>query len=391
MKEIHNSIFFLPDPLISPSIISGAVFLYFDGPFLATSPPSVVTPDSLRLLDVVKSRNPPWSHHIFNIANSLDAVNIAAHDTWDNLRAIAPEAFDMVYLAFPANQEAYRRVDNWVAASGYNYESLSKLIEPSLGWAELARHIFVECYLELDRDINSLYSYCDKILGTESLDSLIVSSYLLRLQVLLNIPSETRVLFTNERLAPFFEKLTLRLPDKTSATDNETPSVEGIDSDIIAWEFFRVLVSPLIDPLDKHRLALLTRIKSNHHNEVLRLRALCRELSAELSGEKSVVGLGDKAISAIDAKLRKELRSIFELDETTWRTYRNGLAADKVLWSSFASMLAGVSGSGPMFTAAGIIAALTSVGSNAFKARAERDEKLRQSDLALLHLLHKHK
>ena len=378
-----SSMFFLPDPLMMHSMISGAVLLYFDGPFIATTPPGVVTSESFSLLDLVSKRKPHWSDKIFSIAGSLRAVNETTKETWGSIKNVEPENFKLAYLAFPANRDAYMRVDNWVAMSGFKYEELKSIIIPPLGVAELARHIFLEQYLEFDRDLELLYGYCEKILSPDSIGSLVIASYLLRLQVLLNIPTDDSVLFTNEALVPFFEKLIAA----TRSDEIASTGSSSVDSDVVSWEFFRVLVSRIIDPLDVDRLALITRIRKKCYDQVLRLRLKCKELAAELAEETSIVGLGDRALNIIESKLRKDLRDIFELDEKMWRAFKNGLASDKFVWTSLASLMAGLSGSGPMFTAAGIITTLATVGSTAMKVRASRESELKENDFALLRVL----
>lgn len=381
--------FFLPDPLVAPNMISGAVWLYFDGPFVATTPPAVVTSESFAMLDLVSSRKPYWADRIFRIAGSLQAVNTTAKTTWDSIKSVDPDAFKLAYLAFPANSDAYRRVDRWVEMSGYEYKDLKSIVIPPLGAAELARHIFLEKYLHFGRDLELLYEYCDDILGSDSIDSLVVASYLLRLQVLLSIPSDGRVLFTNETLAPFFERLTAAEQSEPTlqATQECSTACGGVDSDVIAWEFFRVLVSRIIDPIDLDRLVRIARVRKENREQILRLRARCKELASELSDETSVVGLGDRALTIIESRLRNDLRELFELDEKTWRDFRNSLASDRVVWASVAGLLAGLAGSGPMFTAAGIITVLASVGSASVKARVAREAELRRNDLALLRVL----
>lgn len=374
---------FLPDPLMMHSMISGAVLLYFDGPFIATAPPAVVTSESFSMLDLVSKRKPHWSDKIFSIAGSLMAVNDITKETWESIKSVEPGNFTLAYLAFPANRDAYMRVDNWVAMSGFKYEELKSIVVPPLGAAELARHIFLEQYLEFDRDLELLYEYCEKILSPESIESLVIASYLLRLQVLLSIPSDESVLFTNEALVPFFEKLIAATQADKSVSTNSS----GVDSDVVSWEFFRVLVSRIIDPLDIDRLALITRIRKKCHGQVLRLRSKCKELAAGLAEETSIVGLGDRALNIIESKLQKDLRDLFELDEKKWRDFKNSLASDKVVWTSLASLTAGLIGSGPMFTAAGIITTLAAVGSTAMKVRAERESELKQNDFALLRVL----
>jgi len=385
MDESRLSMFILPDPLMMHSMISGAVLLYFDGPFFATAPPSVVTSESFSMLDLVSKRKPNWSDKIFSIAGSLKAVNDITKETWESVESVGSGIFKLAYLAFPANRDAYMRVDNWVAMSGLKYEELKSVVIPPLGAAELARHIFLEKYLEFNRDLELLYEYCEKLLSPESIESLVIASYLLRLQVLLSIPDDVPVLFTNEALVPFFEKLNTATQTEKSVSSD--PS--GVDSDVVSWEFFRVLVSRIIDPLDVNRLATITRIRKKCHEQVMHLRSKCKELAPELVEETSIVGLGDRALKIIESKLRKDLRDLFELDEKAWRDFKNSLASDRVVWTSFASILAGLTGSGPMFTAAGIITTLASVGSTGMKVRAARESELKQNDFALLRVLKK--
>ena len=383
MNQTRLSMFFLPDPLMMHKMISGAVLLYFDGPFTATAPPAVVTSESFSMLDLVSKRKPHWADKIFSIAGSLRAVNDITTETWESIKSVEPGLFKLAYMAFPANRDAYMRVDNWVAMSGFKYEELKSIVIPPLGAAELARHIFLEQYLEFERDLELLYEYCENILMPDSIESLVTASYLLRLQVLLNIPDDEPVLFTNEALVPFFEKLIAATQaDKIVSTDSL-----GVDSDVVSWEFFRVLVSRIIDPLDVDRLAIITRIRKKSCEQVLRLRSKCRELAAELVEETSIVGLGDRALNIIESKLRKDLSDLFELDEKTWRDFKNTLASDRVVWTSLASLLAGLTGSGPMFTAAGIITTLASVGSTAMKVRGARESELKRNDFSLLRVL----
>ncbi len=383
MDDSQLTMFFLPDPLMMHSMISGAVLLYFDGPFFATAPPSVVTSESFSMLDLVSKRKPNWSDKIFSIAGSLKAVNNITKETWESIKSSDPEIFKLAYLAFPANRDAYMRVDNWVAMSGFKYEELKSVVIPPLGDAELARHIFLEQYLEFNGDLELLYEYCEKLLSLDSIESLVIASYLLRLQVLLSIPDGVPVLFTNEALVPFFEKL-------NAATETEkkvSKDSSGVDSDVVSWEFFRVLVSRIIDPLDVDRLAAITRIRKKCHEQVLRLRSKCKELAPELIEKTSIVGLGDRALKIIEFKLRKDLRDLFELDEKAWRDFKYSLISDRVVWTSLASIIAGLTGSGPMFTSAGIITTLASVGSTAMKVRAARESELKQNDFALLRVL----
>ena len=384
---------FLPDPLIMPNILSGSVLLYFDGPFYMTAPPTLVTPESLELLKLVQSRQPIWNKRLSEIVQSMFQVNQLTKVTWEKLKAIDPKLFKLIYCAFPANYQAYEQVNNWVAASGYTYEQLIKMVVPTLGSAELSRHIFLERYLELECDLDRLYDYCEIILTSDSIDSLIVASYLLRLQIVLNVEDiigqeSAEILLTNECLAPLIEKLLEFSNVKPFPVHDIEKEEMSLSDNVVAWEFFRVLVSQIIDPLNDSRLDQIMHIRTKKYDAVTRLRERCCELAAELRNETSLVGLGDRAMKVIELKLRKELREIFELDNKTWHDLVANLSTDKVLWNSIAGMLAtGLTGVGAPLTTASIVSALVSIGTNAVKARNAREQELRQNDFALLYLL----
>lgn len=381
----RSQAFVLPDPIVDPSLLSGAVLLYFDPPYLFASPPAVITRESFEMMDLVASRRPPWARRIKEIVGSLLEVNKAARATLDMINELAPGTVLSMYWAYPANEAAFAKVDAWVERSGYSYAELMNVAIPPFGAAELARHLFLERYLELERDCDQLYQYCDTVIGSDDLNSLVVASYLLRLQAILALPADAKLLLTNESLGPFLQAILRNSENEGVPSDTKREPV--LEGDVLAWEFFRVLVSRLVDPLSDDRLRQLLRIRSESAEEIQRLKARCREMSSHLDGETSVVNLGQKALNVIERTMRRELRELFELDANAWRDFKDSLAADKVLWTSLAGVLTGLAGSGVTIAAAGVISALASVGTTAVKTRNAREKRLRESDLALLRVL----
>lgn len=260
---------------------------------------------------------------------------------------------------------------------------MSAKVPRSLGLAELARHIFLEAYLEHDRNVERLYDYCEGILGSGAIDALVVSSYLLRMQILEAVPKDTPVLLTNEHLAQLVE----RLFHLSGTTNPESPLEATVNADVVAWEVFRVLVSRLVGPLDPKRFRVVVRAATKRREEVLRLRARCRKLSEELSGATTIVRLGQRAADMVDSHLGEELQTLLELDGDTWRKFLVALGSDKAVWTSIASTVAGLAGSGSMFTTAGAIGAVATIASTGVKVAAERADHLRKNDLGLLRLL----
>ena len=390
MNSLGRHFLLLPDPLLSIQEISGAVLLYFDGPFISVLPPVVVTPESFSLFDLACSRGPAWAEDLALLIGALQITNQLARETKFLLDRTAPDLFKSAYIALPANFDAYERVTSWVTAAGYSYEDLESVIDPTMARAELARHIFLEKYLECDRDLEKLYRYSAEIFSSPDLSDFIVASYLLRLQAFVTVPEDQLILLTNQRIAPLLERI--RHSNQEESGSERPNSVSNspepmIAADVVAWEFFRVLVSRAIDPLDEKRLQLVVRSRNSQKDEIDRLKYKCRELATDLLNAKSIVGLEDKAAGIIDSKLRKEMKLIFELDEKAWRGFLNSISEDKVIWGSLASMLGGVSLSGPIFTTAGLVGLLSTIGAAAVKARNSREAQLAASDLSLLHTL----
>ena len=376
-------ILMLPDPLLDVSMLSGAVLLYFDGPFIAAAPPAVVTTESGGLFKLVADRNPSWAGTLNRIASALAQASRLALATRELVQAEAPDLIQFVYYSFPADAAAYARVDDLVAKSGIDYRDLRAAATPILGLAELARHIFLEAYLQLGRNLERLYRYCETILECDSIDTLLGASYLLGLQVLEMVPPNTPILLTDEQLAPLVEQKTKK---NLHGDQNASPG-NCIDSDVCAWECFRVLVSRIVDPLDAGRFRLVAGRAKRNRSEVLRLRTRCRELACELSDANSIVGLGHRAAQLVEARLRRELQDMFELSDGAWRQFLTELGSDKTAWTALGSTIAGLAGASPLVTTGGAIGMVATVASTAVKVSAARRNTLQKSDLALVRLL----
>ena len=65
MCDKLSPILLFPDPLTSAEDITGAAFLYFDEPIIATPPAQVITKDAFHLLQKVKSEQPTWAKILF--------------------------------------------------------------------------------------------------------------------------------------------------------------------------------------------------------------------------------------------------------------------------------------------------------------------------------------
>ena len=89
----------------------------------------------------------------------------------------------------------------------------------------------------------------------------------------------------------------------------------------------------------------------------------------------------------IRTQVQEEIADLLKLDRDTLEQFFIGLFSDDKTWLSLAAFLAGIIGGYTNITTGAAIAALSSVGAKAFKTAADKREKLKRSDYALVYNL----
>ncbi len=399
----------LPDALWNPDQVSGASFLYFRDDKLAfTLHPSVSTfltgVDSFSYLAYLERESPPWKPEFLKFFDLYYAHKQALRATSDIIEPLRHDAFSTILLSYDRGIQAWQNSEEIIASSSLSNDQIVELIDPFHAADELFAHIFFEKVLEiqhpgkgadffvnlgknsirpagegiqLKKDFNwkEIHDHCNVLFTRYTLSQLLVRAYMFRMPLFRQMPE---LFLSNERLPAFLASLPV-----TPAALRDDLGDDTID--VIAWEFFRQLVSRLIDPLDAQKVQIIKNIVSSRREEITRLKNKCHELAEDISSEKDISRLTARVATHIKAKVENDLYDLFQIDKRSFQPFINELFSDDKTWVATAAFIASLLYGGEVITAGAAIVALSSLGSKAFKQAAEKKVKLQSSAYALLY------
>jgi hypothetical protein len=194
-----------------------------------------------------------------------------------------------------------------------------------------------------------------------------------RLPALKAIPT---VLLSNPRLVD----LLASLPFETNRTERQEQ-----EFDIIAWEVFRQLVSPHVDPISAGTVQIVSNLIQRREREIESLRLRCFNLAKEFKGETSLPALERSIAQHIRGQVEADIQAILEVDKAAAKEFLDSVFSDEKAWGGIAAFIYSFFQGGPAITAAGAICAISVMGSKAVQSLAKRREKLETNDYALLY------
>lgn len=406
VRVIRMKILF-PDACWSPDMISGALFLYFNDEQLTfTLHPSVSThltgADPFDFLEFLENARPDWLPKFSRFIETWQIYRSSIHATSQILKPLLGGGFKTFLMAYPKDVAAWERSEDLIASSELSFSKISKIIDPFSASDELFAHIFFEKFLELYEghrtagelteigkeaaikgihkraqvDWRALYEYCDTLFRPAELDQLLTTAYMFRLPILQVLPS---VLLTNPRMIDFLASLPV---DAKRKEDRESMEVE---LDVVAWEFFRQLVSPVLDPLDKAAVDKTCRIIQHHPDEIDALKRRCVSLAHELGAEADLEVLQNRISQHIRGEVEGEVQAVLSLDKQAVTDLLDKVFSDKQTWIGIATFLYSLTTGGAVVTAGAAIYALSTVGSKAVRVAFDRRQRLQMNDYALLY------
>lgn len=387
-------------------MVSGAAFLYFaDEQIVFTLHPSVSTfltgIDPFEFFQFVDQRQPPWAKSFFGFIGCWKAYRASLNQTNALLEPLRGTAFRTVWLSYPRGADAWESATDLLSSSSLSANELLGLIDRFSAADELFSHLFFEKYLELyfptrtpeeflrmgadalrlpsrpgttRVDWSALYRYCDQTFGTRELGQLLTTAYMFRMPLLRPLDS---ILLSNERLITLLASLPVEARGPAIGEDRDP-------LDPIAWEFFRQLVSPILDPLDKGRIRKLQKLRTRGE-EIQRLKNRCLILAQELGAESRLEVVKIKIRDHIRSHVASEVQAVLEIDSRALSELMSLVFSDEKVWAGISLALFSLVNGGPSLTAASAIVALSSFGSKAFKSAASKREKLKASDYALIY------
>lgn len=397
-----------PDACWNPELVSGALFLYFHDEKLAfTLHPSVSThltgADPFDFIRFVEGVNPDWLPKFSKFMGTWKSFRASLQATTEILEPLHGTGFNTVLMSYPRGSAAWESSEDLIASSELSRPDVTKIIDPFSASDELFAHIFFEKHLELYEghrsaeelvdlgakqagseaaqeraqvDWGALYEYCEALFRPAELEDLFTTAYMFRLPILKAVPS---VLLSNPNLIRFLSSLPV---DAKRKADKDAVEV---DLDVVAWEFFRQLVSPILDPLDNEAVEKTLRIIQRHSAEIDALRRRCFSLAQELGDEKDLEVLQGRIAQHIRGKVEGEVQAVLSLDKKAVYELFDTVFSDQKTWIGIATFLYSLITGGAVITAGAAIYALSSVGSKAVRAAADRRQRLEMNDYALLY------
>lgn len=230
--------------------------------------------------------------------------------------------------------------------------------------------------LRSDFEWEPINLYIGELFEQKSLWELLTRAYMFRIPIL---QQSEGFLLSNEGLISFLASLPVIHEGQKEVQDFE------ITTDVIAWEFFRQLLSGYIDPLDHSKVENIGKIIKTREGEIERLKNKCYDLAWELRSEKNLETLSRLISDHIKAKVLNDLQDLLQIDKTSFDQFISEVFSDQKVWASIATFLFSLIHGGEILTAGSAIVALSTLGAKAFKQAAGRKEKLRSSAYSLIY------
>ncbi len=374
MRLAHPAPFLLPDPLVSVNLVSGAAFLYFSWPIMVTTPPFIVEPDSLQMMRLMDERKPDWGKKLAGILALHASLLSAFEEVQKTLQPLA-RALMFVWPVYPATQADLEATAELLTnTTSGDAQAVAAPIDCACG--ELARHIFLEQYLAFDRDLPRLYEYCEGLLQRDRLERALQSAYVMRVRAMSADQGLREVLLTNNTLLPLLDALPIEpsvMPDTATLQD------------VVAWEYFRQLLSPFLDPLDSRKAELVADMAAHRSDEVTRLRARCARLASETWADGDSENRAEIVARHIRSEVAPDLQELVQLDSRNFADYIASVFSDEKVWLAFAATGAAMAAGHAAAAQGAALAGLATAGAKAVGALRDKGRLLRQSDYALIY------
>ena len=400
----------LPDAIWNPGQVSGAAFLYFrDDKITLTLYPSVSTYltgiDPFSYLKYLDIKSPSWKSEFINFYDLWRTYRLNLQNTDKIFSPLRETSLSSIWLSYDRGTHAWQMSEEIIASSSLDMDAISQLIDPFHAADELFAHIFFEKVLEVlnpnqnkefyvnlakdsgkkakqglelrtDFDWDPIHQYIGALFEQNSLGVLLTKAYMFRMPMLQHSDG---FMLSNERLISFLASLPVIHEGGTRDQDVK------VTTDVIAWEFFRQLLSNYIDPLDHSKVQTVCKILKTREGEIDRLRNKCYELAGELSAEKNLEKLIKLIANHIKAKVLNDLNGLLQIDKISFDQFVGDVFSDQKVWASIATFLFSLIHGGEILTAGSAIVGLSTLGAKAFKQASMRKEKLRSSAYSLIY------
>lgn len=391
-------------------MLSGAALLYFQGgDVYLTLKPSISTfmtgIDPFDFMRFVEVKAPQWLPKFSEFVRLWNFYTSSLARTSKLLEPLHNVVFKTVLLSYPRGSSGWEESEALLESSNLERGQVQKVIDPFSAADELFSHLFLERYLELYEahrgpdelfamgarasqdavqpvkvDWKLLFEYCDERFGSNALENMLTTAYMFRMCVYKSGAMD--LMLSNPALIQFLASL----PVESSRTPNGE-SQDSKDLDVVAWEFFRQVVSPQVDPLNTATVEKIGQLIHHRPDEIRALKRKCLKLAQDFGQETKLENLEHKIAQHIRVNIEADVQALLSLDERALRELLDLVFSDEKTWMAISAFIYSLLNGGSVLTAGAAIFALSSLGSKAVKAAAAKRDKLEVSDYALLYRL----
>jgi len=229
-------------------------------------------------------------------------------------------------------------------------------------------------------DWKLLFEYCDERFRSNSVESMLTTAYMFRMCVYESGTMD--LMLSNPDLIGFLASLPVEYARVPNGKTEDSK-----DLDVVAWEFFRQLVSRQVDPLNEDRVRRIGQLIHGRSKEIDALKRNCLKLAQDFGQETKLENLERNIAQHIRVNVEADVQALLSLDERALREFLDFVFSDEKTWVAISAFIYSLFNGGSVLTAGAAIFALSSLGSKAVKAAAARRDKLEVSDYALLYRL----
>lgn len=282
-----------------------------------------------------------------------------------------------VWMVYAADSAAMSRADALIQESGFPTDDLAHMIEPGLGAGELLRAALLDGWLEAGQDLEAFYERCASIFARETFQRRLIQAYLLRFAAFQSMPST--LLLNNERLLPFLERFAPEERDESTEAERSG----AVSDDVTAFEIFRQLLSPRLDPLDEGRVQTVAQILADRADELEALKTQCGRLSEQVAGS-SIEDLSKTVETFLRRHVADDVASVLRLSSRAKEEFLAQLLMDKVGWIAALTIASGTAaGAPPGVSVAGGIAVIATLISKGIDVGWSHHKELRDNPYRL--------
>jgi len=171
------------------------------------------------------------------------------------------------------------------------------------------------------------------------------------------------------------------------ANKGSTPeNMDDMRSFGLSFHIFDHLLRPYAPRLDSPGIERITNLFENHEKELIQMRAKCTTEALALVQSSPSDAQAKDLLKAALLKFEDEVSHIAKIKKNSFNDMIKKILEDKTSWATFAGFIgAGFSGMPASLVSTLGIAAFSTLGANAFKAKSERDKTLKSSPWAFVH------